>query len=60
MKTAWRVVMLDMDGYFAFMVEPLSYLKMFLFIFLGYLLVMFVDFNRVKKIPLDEALKNVE
>ena len=60
MKTAWRAVMLDMDGYFAFMLEPLSYLKMFLFIFLGYLLVMFVDFNRVKKIPLDEALKNVE
>ena len=32
---------------------------MFAFILLGYLLVMAFDFRRIKKVPMDEALKNV-
>ena len=33
---------------------------MFAFIFVGYLVVMLFDFRRIRKIPLDEALKRVE
>ena len=42
------------------MVEPAGYLKMFAFVLIGYLIVMCFDFNRIRKIPMDEALKNVE
>ncbi|GEM_PF-3640182 len=31
-----------------------------MFVFIGYLIVMFFDFRRIKKIPMDQALKNVE
>ena len=33
---------------------------MFVFVLIGYLIVMVFDFRRIKKIPMDEALKNVE
>lgn len=38
----------------------MGYVKMFLFILIGYLLVMVLDFRRIKRIPMDQALKNVE
>ena len=37
-----------------------GYLKMFLFVLIGYLIVLAFDFRRIKKIPMDEALKNAE
>ena len=37
-----------------------GYFKMFSFVMLGYIIVTFFDFNRIKKIPYDQALKNVE
>ena len=40
--------------------KPAGYVKMFGFVFIGYLIVMFLDFRRIKKIPMDQALKNVE
>ena len=33
---------------------------MFGFVLIGYLIVMIFDFQRIKKIPMDQALKNVE
>lgn len=33
---------------------------MFFFVLIGYLIVLGLDFRRIKKIPMDEALKNVE
>lgn len=52
--------MFSYSGWFAFVIEPAGYLKMFTFVLIGYLVVMFFDFRRIKKIPMDEALKNVE
>jgi len=49
-----------MSGWFTFIMGPLDYIKMFAFIFVGYLVVMLFDFRRIRKIPLDEALKRVE
>ena len=37
-----------------------SRIKMFAFVLIGYLLVMIFDFKRIKKVPMEEALKTVE
>lgn len=60
MEQAWKAIMFSYSGWFAFVIEPAGYLKMFTFVLIGYLVVMFFDFRRIKKIPMDEALKNVE
>ena len=39
---------------------PAGYMKMFAFVLIGYLIVMVFDFMRIRKIPMDQALKNVE
>ena len=60
MAQAWKAIMFSYSGWFAFVIEPAGYVKMFLFVLIGYLFVMILDFARIKKIPMDEALKNVE
>ena len=60
MKQAWKSIMFSYSGWFAFVIEPEGYIKMFAFVLAGYLIVMFLDFRRIRKIPMDEALKNVE
>lgn len=60
MSQAWRVMLFSYSGWFAFVMEPSGYIKMFLFVLIGYLFVMLLDFTRIKKIPMDEALKNIE
>lgn len=60
MGAAWRVILFSYSGWFAFYMGPKEYGKMYLFILLGYLIVMVFDFRRIKRIPMDEALKNVE
>lgn len=60
MSQAWKMIMHGYSGWFTFILSPEGYAKMFAFILLGYLLVMVFDFRRIKKVPMDEALKNVE
>lgn len=60
MKVAWKMMLFSYSGWFAFKVKPLGYIKMFAFVLIGYLIVMVFDFKRIKKIPMDQALKNVE
>lgn len=60
MAQAWKKIMFSYSGWSAFVIKPAGYMKMFIFVLLGYLLVMVLDFRRIKKIPMDEALKNVE
>lgn len=59
MNVAWKMIMFSYSGWFTFMMNPLGYAKMFLFVLIGYLIVLGFDFRRIKKIPLDKALKNV-
>lgn len=40
--------------------NAISMTKMFLFVLIGYLIVAWLDFRRIKKIPMDQALKNTE
>lgn len=60
MSLAWRMIMFSYSGWYAFRMEPIGYVKMYLFVLLGYLVVMYFDFKRIKKIPMDQALKHVE
>ena len=60
MKLAWKIIMFSYSGWFAFVMQPVGYLQMFGFVLIGYLIVLFFDFGRIKRIPMDEALKNVE
>ena len=59
MRLAWRVIMATYSGWFAFRMEPVGYVKMFVFVLIGYLLVLGLDFRRIRKIPMEQALKNV-
>ncbi len=60
MLWVFHVFMLQMDGYFAFFMQPSSMLMSILYLLIGYLAVSIVDFYRIKRIPLDIALKNIE
>ena len=60
MKVVWDVILSALDGLFPFVLYPSGIVKMFLLVFAGYLLVTLFDFRRIKRVPMDEALKNVE
>ena len=60
MNQACKSIMSEYSGWFAFVIEPIGYIKMFVFVLLGYLMVRVLDFRRIRKIPMEEALKNVE
>ena len=60
MKLIWHVMLYQYNGWFTFYIAPIGYFKMFSFVMVGYIIVTFFDFNRIKKIPYDQALKNVE
>ena len=60
MSAAWKSILATYSGWFVFRMEPMGYVKMFTFVLIGYLLVLGLDFRRIKKIPMDKALKNVE
>ena len=60
MNQAWKSIMSEYSSWFAFVIEPIGYIKMFVFVLLGYLMVLVLDFRRIRKIPMEEALKNVE
>jgi putative ABC transport system permease protein len=60
MVGVWKAMMQGFNGWLDFLVQPVGYIKMFVFVLLSYIVVMFLDFRRIKRIPMDEALKNVE
>ena len=60
MKEAWRAVMATYSGWFGFHMELWDYGKMFLFVLVGYLFVMLLEFRRIRRIPMDTALKDAE
>lgn len=60
MRIAWKGIMSGYSGWYEFVMNPVGYLKMFLFVLIGYLIVLGIDFRRIQKIPLNQALKNAE
>ena len=56
----FHAFLMQMDGYFAFYMSPLSMVLSVVYLLLGYAFVSVIDFIRIKKIPMDVALKNVD
>ena len=56
----FHAFLMQMDGYFAFFMNRGSMVMSVVYMLIGYALVSLVDFKRIKRIPLDVALKNIE
>lgn len=56
----WKLIMMEMSGWFAFVLPASGFVKEFLLVFLAYLLITVLDFIRIRKIPKVLALKNME
>lgn len=59
-KVIYVFMMAEFSGWLTFYIKPAIYPEMCIMGFLAYLLVAIMQFRRIKKIPMDEALKNVE
>lgn len=53
-------MMKDYPGWLTLYIGPATYVKMFVMIIAAYIVVALLQFRKIKKIPMDEALKNVE
>ena len=56
----FKIFMMQMDGYFTFFLKPVSAVLSVLYLLIGYMFVSAIDYIRIKHIPLDVALKDVE
>lgn len=56
----FKIFVMQMDGYFYFYMKVKSMVMSVLYLLIGYGIVSIIDFIRIKKIPMDVALKNVE
>ena len=60
MGILWKKIIMKLGGYFKFEMDIMGFAKEIIFIFISYLIVMLLDIKRIKKVPMDTALKNVE
>ena len=61
MKVLFREMMLSsISGWITLGIDPMIYVQMFAAGIITYGIVALLEFRRVKKVPMDEALKNVE
>ena len=60
MELVWKMMMQRMEGWFEFVMRPAGYGRMLIYVFAAYLLVTILDFRRIRRVPMEEALKNVE
>lgn len=54
------LIMKDYSGWVPFSMDSIIYVKAFVLTIAAYLVVAFMQMRRIRKIPMDEALKNVE
>lgn len=59
-RVIYVFMMAEFSGWLSFYIEPSIYPKMFGMGFSAYFLVALLQFRRIKRIPMDAALKNVE
>ena len=59
-RYAFRFVMYGMEGWLDLFISPMGVVKMILIVLAAYIVVSYLDMRHIKKIPLTEALKNVE
>ncbi len=60
LKYVWEIVLMTKDGWLPAYFAPINYLWETLIVVGAYLIIMIIDYNRIRRIPMDEALKNVE
>ena len=60
MTVVFKVFMLKMDGYFSYYMRTSSMILSVVYLLFGYLAVSVVDYIRIRRIPLNEALKDME
>lgn len=60
MKEIFRIVFLEYSGWLPYYVSYTTFIKIFLMGILAYAVIASIQVNKIKKIPMDEALKNVE
>lgn len=61
MKALFRGIMISsISGWIPLYIDPVLYVKMFLLGFGTHLLVALIEYRRIKKVPMDQALKNIE
>ena len=61
MKVLFREMMLSsISGWITLWIDPMIYVQMFAAGIITYGIVALLEFRRVKKVPMDEALKNIE
>ena len=60
MLKIFQIFVLQMDGYFAFYMSAGSMVLSVVYLLIGYAVVSVIDFIRIKRIPMDVALKNME
>lgn len=60
MGIVWKIFLKSMPGWYPFYMENMSTVKIFVLVFLAFLVIMFFDYMRIRRIPMDEALKRVE
>lgn len=56
----WKLMMMSLGGWFAFVMQPSGFVKEFVLVFAAYVIIAVIDFIRVKNVPKTLALKNVE
>lgn len=60
MEFFWKLIMMKMSGWFAFILPASGFVKEFLLVFAAYLIITILDFIRIRNIPKVLALKNME
>ncbi len=61
MEGIFREMMLQsLSGWIALYIDPKIYVKMFVIGLVTYAVVALLEYRKIQKVPMDEALKNVE
>jgi putative ABC transport system permease protein len=60
MEFFWKLIMMEMSGWFAFILPFSGFVKEFLLVFAAYVIITVLDYMRIRRIPKALALKNME
>lgn len=56
-KLVWKNMLQTFKGWFSFVFPPAGYAQIFLFIFAGYLITVWICFRKIRKVRMDQILK---
>jgi len=59
MRVMWDMILMKIDGYFAFVLSPSGFVKEFVLVLVSYLIIAVLNFIRIKNVPKVLALKNM-